>query len=56
MSMGKRRRLLAQARRDVDSDSTTHTANDFLASDEQFRELDFDEDEALAPKEARLLS
>ena len=56
MSMGKRRRLLAQDRRDVESDTATYTANDFLASDEQFREIIFDEDEALTPKEARLLS
>lgn len=56
MSMGKRRRLLAQDRRDVESDTATYTANYFLASDEQFREIVFDEDEALTPKEAILLS
>ena len=49
MSMGKRRRLLAQSRkREMEGSVEASTAGDFLASDEEL-----DEEEVLTPREAK---
>ena len=53
MSVGKRRRLLAQTRkRKMEGSVEASTAGDFLASDEELEE-ELDEEEVLTPREAK---